>query len=55
MERVIEIENGYVPSDKAEIMNVEDYVHWVQDVRNGFRKEIVLQSQIFIPKSNIHT
>lgn len=34
-----EIENGYLPSKNAALMEVKNYVHWVQDAQHGFRKE----------------
>ncbi|MEP6795535.1 MAG: hypothetical protein ABJB16_14495 [Saprospiraceae bacterium] len=37
-----EVENGYLPAIESDRMNVKDYVHWVQDNRNGFRKDLDL-------------
>lgn len=46
-EKKIEIENGYVPSGAAKTMDVDDYVHWVQDMKNGFRKEKSIAGLMF--------
>jgi len=35
-----EIENGYIPANDSDLMNVQEYVQWIQDVRHGFRKEL---------------
>lgn len=35
----IEVENGLVAAKDAPLMNVHDFVQWVQNPENGFRKE----------------
>lgn len=43
----IEIENGLVAAKDAPLMEVSDYVQWVQNSENGFRKEKVIDDLTF--------
>ncbi|MBK8705978.1 MAG: hypothetical protein IPN33_22105 [Saprospiraceae bacterium] len=46
-DNVAEVENGYVPSGKAKLLDAEDYVEWIQDPGNGFRKEKTIADLTF--------
>jgi len=46
-DQIIAVENGYVPSGKAGRLGVRDYIQWVQDSKNGFRKEKTINNLRF--------
>jgi len=46
-DKIFEVENGYAPSKQAELMPVKDYVQWVQNTGNGFRKEKTIKDLTF--------
>lgn len=35
----IAVENGLIPSNTASLMEIKEYVLWIQDTENGFKKE----------------
>lgn len=35
----VETNNGYVPAKDAQKLNVQDYINWIQNPGNGFKKE----------------
>ncbi|HPI85880.1 MAG TPA: hypothetical protein PLR01_05870 [Bacteroidales bacterium] len=46
-EKIVEVENGYIPAEKAKVKNVKDYVQWIQDPDNGFKKEKTINNLTF--------
>lgn len=46
-EKKFEVENGYSPSKQADLLPVKNYVQWVQNTGNGFRKEKTIKDLTF--------
>ncbi|MGQ0829856.1 MAG: hypothetical protein ACT4ON_15825 [Bacteroidota bacterium] len=42
-----EIENGFIAAKNAPVMEGQDYVAWVQDMENGFKKEKTIDDLTF--------
>src|ERR1019366_9230680 len=43
----IAIENGLIPAAGAPSMEVKEYVKWIQDIKNGFKKEKTIDDITF--------
>lgn len=42
-----EIENGFIAAEDAPVMEVKEYLAWVQDSENGFKKEKTIDNLTF--------